>query len=331
MAVVIAGVIVRISVRDEVPYLATLYYATPLALLVVGSVTALWLLRGRCAALTRNALVALTVGCTVAFAMIHYYTPAHAEPVPSTTESDHGNGGRNRHDGRLRVAFWNVARGRMGWNAVFATISQFDADVIGLVECTMPADALADRLRREFPEHEVARFHHSMILLSRYPIVSFENRLCEAEPNASGRPIAHFGIAHVSRGDNELSFVVADIDSHPLRFRKRPLESLLGIGTELRDQPTVVMGDFNTPTDSVWVSPFRTDFINTFARAGRGIDCTWPVPLPVMAIDQMWASRRWTIQTAELGWTWVSDHRPIISELVLADTNDPSDTESSKP
>ena len=317
LAVVLIGLCVRISVRDEVPYLATIYYSTPLSLLFFGSVTAWLLLRKQCSAVTRYTLTALTIGCAVAFGMLHYHTPMPTDSAQSAAAIDVIEGNENRSRSAMRIAFWNVARGRFGWDAVFEAIEDFDADVIGLVECTEPWGKLTDRLQTDFPDYEVARFDHGMVILSRFPIVSFENRECKVANINSLKPIAYFGLAHLRMGAHSLPVIIADIDSDPLYFRKRPIESLLSIANEFQNQPTVILGDFNTPTDSVFVAGLRTDYANAFEQAGHGIDCTWPVPFPVMAIDQMWVSRHWKLRTTRLGWSWLSDHRPIISDVLL--------------
>jgi len=75
------------------------------------------------------------------------------------------------------------------------------------------------------------------------------------------------------------------------------------------------MGDFNTPVDSVFVAPLAERLTNAFQARGNGYYVTWPVPLPVLSLDQVWASREVELRDCELGWTWRSDHRPVVVTL----------------
>ena len=299
---VTVGLLLRLSIRDAVPYLSTIYYATPLPLLSAGLIVALYLMRGSSSLRTRLLFQGVSFLCAFAFWFYHYEIPA-ASGNRGTVQLPHG--------GKLKVAFWNVARGVRGWDPVFAALRSFDADVIGIVECDPLDEQMLSRLRREFSDCEVAEFSHSMVLLSRYPITFQENR------NDCG---ADFGVACIQFAGQELQFVVADITGHPLHFRKGPIESLGDIATEFRERPTVIMGDFNTPIESVFLEPLRDNYLNTIEQGGRGFDCTWPVPCPVLTIDQMWVNQSWKVQSSQLGWTWVSDHRPIVSEISLNPT-----------
>ncbi len=77
----------------------------------------------------------------------------------------------------------------------------------------------------------------------------------------------------------------------------------------------MLLGDFNTPVDSVWLSAIRARFDNAFEVAGNGILATWPLPLPVLALDQVWVSDQLGVSCAKIGWSMLSDHRPVFTEI----------------
>ena len=97
------------------------------------------------------------------------------------------------------------------------------------------------------------------------------------------------------------------------------VERVFELARETPDLPTIVMGDFNTPIDSVWFDGARDDFTHAFEQAGRGMLTTWPAPAPLLAIDHIWLSRQFRIDCASIGWSWASDHRPIVTDVLLPD------------
>ncbi|APZ96294.1 endonuclease/exonuclease/phosphatase family protein [Fuerstiella marisgermanici] len=295
-----AGVAVRATVRDSVPFLSAVFYATPWPLLAVCFLAVAGLLKPTASRTTFRLLLLSAGACALIFFYQHYEFPADRSVAIEADSSS---------DRDLKVVFWNVARGLRGWDPVFDKLKRLDADVYGLAEVDPLDHDMLQRLQREFPNYEVAPFQHGMVILSRFPIASRQN--IETASNA------FFASADVEVAGQQLRFIVADMHSWPLLFREAPMQTLCEIAMETADRPTVFMGDLNTPNDSVFCDRFRDEFVSPFEQQGRGFDCTWPVPLPVMAIDHLWVNKLWDVKSCNLGWTWVSDHRPIISELRL--------------
>jgi len=44
---------------------------------------------------------------------------------------------------------------------------------------------------------------------------------------------------------------------------------------------------------------------------------TWPLPLPVLDLDSIWLNDRIAAVVSENRWTWVSDHRPVVTEILV--------------
>ncbi len=80
---------------------------------------------------------------------------------------------------------------------------------------------------------------------------------------------------------------------------------------------TVVLGDFNTPADSAHYEPLRRTFVNAFEEAGQGYGASWPSFAPLLTLDQIWVSGPVEVLHCELGWSPVSDHRPVIAEIAI--------------
>ena len=77
------------------------------------------------------------------------------------------------------------------------------------------------------------------------------------------------------------------------------------------------MGDFNTPDDSILMEPLHAHCQLAFRERGSGYAATWPMPLPVLTLDQVWINSQVTVAKSEYGWSLDSDHRPAICHLSL--------------
>ncbi len=109
---------------------------------------------------------------------------------------------------------------------------------------------------------------------------------------------------------------IVDIESSIFNSRATPLSRL---AEELGSVSgsVVVSGDFNTPLDSVHWGPLSERFSSATREAGSGYCATWPVPLPLMALDQVWYNAGIEPLSHSLGWSWASDHRPVIVEFTI--------------
>jgi len=101
-------------------------------------------------------------------------------------------------------------------------------------------------------------------------------------------------------------------------FRRAVFETLDSIAARNSDLPLLVVGDFNTPLDSVHVDLLRSDLTNAFESSGTGYRETWPVILPVLSLDQIWGNSgiRWHRSWCESSLR--SDHRRVVAEFSIA-------------
>jgi len=272
------------------------YYAAPPSVLAATALAAGlgWFMRGR----RKLALVAAGMG--IAWG-VWWSQAAWVNNAPATVPSD------------ARVAFWNIARGSRGWIPVSQRIGDSDADIIGLVEAGQDVTRMIAWWQGRLPEYHCAVCPSGITLLARRPITHVAGDTLAGD-------YGWYEHYRVETGDGPLNVVLVDIKSNPLRGRRQPLAALTRILEPLADQPVVVMGDFNTPTDSVHLRPLRETYRNAFETAGQGYAPTWPLPLPVLTIDQMWANDGVQVRRCELVSTWASDHRLIQADISLAPT-----------
>jgi endonuclease/exonuclease/phosphatase (EEP) superfamily protein YafD len=114
-------------------------------------------------------------------------------------------------------------------------------------------------------------------------------------------------------GSGVLHVFLVDIPSDPLLYRRQPLEELAEVASQFNAEPVVMMGDFNTPADSLHFNALRNSFSHAFELHGDGYAATWPLPLPVLQLDHIWANRRVDVSRCIAGWSSSSDHRPVMA------------------
>ncbi len=296
-AVGLCGIALAVTIRDAMPLLAPLHYATPplaiLALALLGGALA-WRARRRgvgianlCTAVAAAVLVATTAWCD----------SAQPDAVPTRA---------------TRVVFWNVFGARLGADAVAAHLVATGADALFLVEAG-PTDvagqtALDAALRAALPGHTLLRAPHRIVAIARGDL-----RRVAARDLRGGGSAVRFELR--LDGDAPLTVVVADIDSNPVRARGPALAELRAWVEPLATSRALVVGDFNTPRRSVHFDAWRPAWRHAFETAGHGLDGTWPAWLPVLSLDHVWVARGCDPVRCTTRDTTASDHRLVEVDL----------------
>ncbi len=291
--VVAAGVILRLSVGDGMPLVAPLFYALPLPVLAV-----LALLRTGCSRLLKQRrTTAVWVPVTIAV-VIWCLAATVRRHEPQSAEEP------------IRIVCWNVACGGGGWNGQIAqTIRREQPDIVGLIEAGGAPEERQRFCDVHFPDYEAVPMVRGLLCLIRG--TAGQGRVI---PLANG---GRAGTVSVQINGREWTVVLVDINSHPHRFRATPLAALAELVEGMSEGPVVVLGDFNTPSDSVHFEPLRVHHTEAFNAAGRGYAATWPIPLPVLSLDQIWTNGRLRPLRCEHRWTAQSDHRPVVADVAI--------------
>jgi endonuclease/exonuclease/phosphatase (EEP) superfamily protein YafD len=285
LAVCLVPLAVRLAWRDSVPGLAALTYATPLCLLAATALAAFalaWLVGrrklARLSAAIALGLVAWTLAATVS---------VHA----------------SQHEGRFSGLVWNVANGSRGWTHVADQVTRRDPDLAAFIEVGMHPLSRAALFSQALPGREFHWWNEAIGLGVR-------GKILDATYHSLGRG-SHAGVAHVELDGRPLTVVVVHPRSAPTEPRGAVFAQLERVLEPLQGEPLLVMGDFNTPSDSVFFDPFRRVLHSAFETAGSGYAATWPMPVPVLALDQVWSSDSVPVRTCRLHGTSASDHRMV--------------------
>ena len=287
-----AGIVIRLTVEDSIHWISLGYYVMPpAAMALLGMLSAVCFLRSRKFTAFVFMLAVSTV-CGVWAWRANVFNAAVKAPPDS-----------------VRVLFWNIARSVVGWESVVETVRNESPDVFGFVECVRGGSDADEFWAERFPKYHRTEIQRGAIVFSRFPITAVE----WDEMHGTG----FCGIVKLDVSGQPARVLIFDLPSHPERPRRATMENLTLLARRFDDLPALLIGDFNTPADSVFLKSLREDHQNAFEVAGDGYYGTWPVPLPLLAIDQVWVNQRATAHSCRLGWCWQSDHRPMIAEVSL--------------
>lgn len=281
---------VRLTVRDRWPILSAWFYATPP--LVIAAICLTACVAGALARRPRLAALALA-GAASAAGWGAATSWVSRQP--------------QRCDDSVRVMFWNVNRGWLGWSGIAARIRDADADVVGLVEARFADAHAADAFN--------ARLPHYTLLDPVFGIMLLTKGECLQVVDDWLPPAGKYRRVHLRIARRDLEVWVVDLESNPFGARADTFRRLAHKIENFGDRPLVVMGDFNTPSDSLLFDAIRRHAVNAFEAAGRGYQATWPVPAPVLTLDQVWVNPRVEPLAARLEWSWRSDHRAPVVDL----------------
>jgi vancomycin resistance protein VanJ len=298
-AFAVLGLLIRLTVRDGWSGTALLYYALQLpvigVLLLFAAAGCLRSGRRRCA----GAALALCISTLVSWVAL----------------------GSVRHscDGRkgdFRALTWNLAYGRAGWDPIAGAIRRERADIIGLVEAQVRGPNPVRFWRPRFPEYDVRAVGRGLVLIVRGEVLSLRRE----EFGLRSR----LAVAEVKIGGHPLRVVLVDLEANWLSPRGPLIERVRKSAMTPDGQPTLILGDFNTPGDSVWFQSLRRDHVDAFEQAGEGMRGTWPFFLPLMALDHLWISKGLEAVCAGKRASWLSDHSRVHAEISFSNVLGPS-------
>jgi endonuclease/exonuclease/phosphatase (EEP) superfamily protein YafD len=289
-ALFVLGLVLQFSIRDRVPGFSILYYATPWPVLAVcGGVLALYWHRHRrrtvASGLAAAAFVAL--GCWLTLDWEWRRPPAS--------------------NGALRVVLWNADRPDSRLPGDVRWLRAQDADIIAIAERQPRKKNTEKRWRTAFYNYEHVISAGEMLCLIRGEVGVVEKTWLDD---------GSYGVLIPARvrGQDVTVFQV-DINGSPPVNRREPLHQVAEVVGKHRAERLIVLGDFNTPRHSEHLLPLRAEATNAFEAVGNGCAATWPMPLPVLSLDQMWTNSLLRPVRCEHIISWRSDHRPVVAEF----------------
>ncbi|QIF04836.1 endonuclease/exonuclease/phosphatase family protein [Roseimicrobium sp. ORNL1] len=288
----LTGMLLHLTVRDEHTRIATLFYAMPLPLIMLGwLIAAAWHFR-------RRMLMVLCLALALVTGFWWQSVSYKNEKAPITTATQPAGA-------RLKVLYWNMAYHRLPSEDLDQLIAKHLPDIVGLGEVGLRSGDPNPLVRNLPPGYTAVRPEHGMAFIVRGAIqvkrvkkLKGRSKFVEVDATVDGR------VWHL---------VLVDGDADPLLSREELLETVLKTSTL---PGTLVMGDFNTPLESVWFDRWRAAGLHHASEGARqGFRETWPRHWPFLTIDHVWC----TPETQPLHFERVSlpssDHLAIVTSL----------------
>ncbi len=241
----------------------------------------------------------------------------------------------------LRVMTYNIQSGHGSLDGTAAAIRAESPDIVALQEVDVhwgersgfadEATLLAEKLKMQVRFAPIYRIlaeragdsprEFGVALLSRYPIVRFENRvttrLSTQVPNPVPAPMSGLLDATVDLGGAMVRVFDTHLDyrADPAVRKQQVAEMLDYIGDAA--SPTILMGDLNAEPDAAELKPLFERLRDAWT-ATNGAGKTYPADDPKKRIDYVLVSKHFAIRAATVSTTQASDHRPVIADLLLA-------------
>jgi hypothetical protein len=163
-------------------------------------------------------------------------------------------------------------------------------DVLVLTECD---EHDYEKIKAKYNEYHFFFNDHAIGIFSKTPLKIY-----------SSATKGHVTIVHFST--NNINFYAVDIYASVKFFRKPMLKNVLSrIKT---NDKTIILGDFNTPYESIFFKNFKKNYSHAFTKKGNGFRETWFWNIPLLSLDHIWVSPDLEILKTEKISTTESDH-----------------------
>lgn len=195
----------------------------------------------------------------------------------------------------VKLVHWNIHSGKSDLDAVMRILQSQAADIYAITEPPMQLHKFISIFSQGY---DVASTQHLLLAVKG----KIQKKIWLY--NKNGFRIWYFKIRTEERN---LTLFLVDLASRINLARDPYLQKLNKFIRQYK--PNLVVGDFNAPRLSGALQNLPNHYTHAYYLAGSGWSYTWPVPLPVLAIDHILVSQKISVVSYVLETYWVSDHR----------------------
>jgi endonuclease/exonuclease/phosphatase (EEP) superfamily protein YafD len=289
-----AGVILQLWLKDGNVAWALPFYGMPKpCLIVLGLVLMAW---PRQARNIRLLAVTSTMSITLWWISVSWCTPQKI----LTTDASHPA------SDVVTILYWNLCRPSGLDQEMVDLVKELQPQLAAFVEPGKKAEELIEQYQSMLPGYEAAWMPRGIFWLSKVPSHYHERGKLDS--------IGAFARFDVDGLGATFPVLVVDVYPEPFHSRQQQLQDALAQTLGRRD--AIVVGDFNTPLESIHLTHFRKNFVEAFEVAGSGLKETWPCGLPLLSLDHAWVGPDWEVVEAKKIWRLTgSDHAAIFVTL----------------
>jgi hypothetical protein len=200
--------------------------------------------------------------------------------------------GFSEDEEKPNLIFWNVARGGLAQDELKKFVSEHDAKIYGFVEFPQDWNLL------EIEGYEVKTFPGGMAIIAR-------DKISVAQTKITNR----YRFNRIFVGDREVCLV--DILPNAFYDREPSFEKL----EEFASGCDVIMGDFNTPHNSVHFDHLQRSW-KSGIKGRHGNRETWPSYFPILSLDHILVAREHEMKIYQPIKIWETDHYPMTTNVI---------------
>lgn len=286
LLLVIYGILIFIHfiLRDNIYPINIIYYACPVLFLIIGNLIL-------CAFFFKVKKIFYSlIGCLL-LVLLYWFTAYYK--VQSLPEPS---------DKSKSILFWNIARkGKSSMDIIIKKVKKHKPSFIALVEAEELTDKDVMMFENTFLSYSIQKLKGGMVLAVKGEVNNIEYH-CKEES-------FKFNYITVTLANHEQSILIADVNAVPFNNRKSALHTIYEFS--IKNDPSFIVGDFNTPYESVHFGDFKNN-LNSFHMVSKGFTATWPYSIPLFEIDQIWSAKKIRPVFLEKEYYKISDHALLI-------------------
>ena len=267
-AIIIVGIIIHFTIKDTILLSALVFYASPLPVLIVSTLFVAFITK------KYSRIISIIISLCLTFIWIKQ------SYVYNTTDFEKQG---------FEIVFWNAFHDRNFEDAF--EVNGNIPDVLVLVESSSEA---LNTIKQKYSDYYFHISIEEIGIFSKTPIEIGEEKI--GEENST----------FLDFKTNGLNFYVVDVSAGVFKSRKKSMKFVNS--NIIKKDKTIVLGDFNTPYESVHFSSLKDHFIHAFTKKGNGFRETWFWNIPLLSLDHIWVSKDLEINKVEKINTFKSDH-----------------------
>jgi endonuclease/exonuclease/phosphatase (EEP) superfamily protein YafD len=202
------------------------------------------------------------------------------------------------------ILFWNVAKNKQfPLDIIIEKINAYEPNIVGLVEATYMTDTHKNELASKFPNYEFQILNGNMF-------IGIKGKINDVSFNSTEK--SHkFNNINATINKKNVSILLVDVYASPFINKKQPLKTIKDYATN--NNASFIIGDFNTPYESVIFEGFYENFQN-FHKYSDGFTATWPYSIPLIELDQIFISNSMQVSSLKKFNYVVSDHQLLVGK-----------------
>lgn len=257
-------IFIHFILRDTIYPINIIYYACPILFLLIGNLILSVLF------FKVKKVFYTLIGCLLCLSLYWFATYYNAKSPPEPSDKSKS------------ILFWNIARkGERSMDVIIKKVKEQKPSFIALVEAEELTDKDVLRFKDTFSSYSIQKLEGGMVLAVKGEINNIKYHYKDES--------FKFNYITVTLDNQKKSILIADVNAVPFTNRKSALHTIYEF--TIKNNPSFIVGDFNTPYESVHFGDFKNN-LNSFHMTSKGFTATWPYGIPLFEIDQIWSAKK---------------------------------------